>query len=396
MKLHFKFKKPAKSYKFTWFFIALVMLSMIITVTIELIVLLILHSSGEIQMDNIETWGLWPFIIFAVTSVVLGFGASAVVSTIPIRPVTDIVDGLNELSTGNYNARIDLGKHKSLKSIADAFNDLAIELGNTEMLRSDFINNFSHEFKTPIVSISGFAKLLGDDSVSDAQRAEYLKIIVEEAGRLSDLATNVLNLSKVENMSILTEKKRYNVSEQIRNCLLLLEKKWSLKKLELDVEFDDYDVEADEELMKQVWINLFDNAIKFSPDGGKISVAVAGDARFICATITNYGAEIPGDSLEKIFNKFYQGDTSHASRGNGIGLSIVKRIVELHGGKVTAESGDGKTTFAVTLPAPPAIEPTPQPKAESRPRPSKPPISRRKPRIAADEKKTENPSEKTE
>lgn len=220
----FQIQKPAKSYKFTWFFIALVMLSMIITVTIELIVLLILQSSGAIQMDNIETWGLWPFIIFAVTSVVLGFGASAVVSTIPIRPVTDIVDGLNELSSGNYNARIDLGKHKSLKSIADAFNELAVELGNTEMLRSDFINNFSHEFKTPIVSISGFAKLLGDDSVSDAQRAEYLKIIVEEAGRLSDLATNVLNLSKVENMSILTEKKRYNVSEQIRNCLLLLEK----------------------------------------------------------------------------------------------------------------------------------------------------------------------------
>ena len=147
--------------------------------------------------------------------------------------------------------------------------------------------------------------------------------------------------------------------------------------------------------MKQVWINLFDNAIKFSPDGGKISVAVAGDARFVCATITNYGAEIPSKSLDKIFNKFYQGDTSHASRGNGIGLSIVKRIVELHGGKVTAESGDGKTTFAVTLPAPPAIEPTPQPKAESRPRPSKPPISRRKPRIAADEK-NENPNEKTE
>ena len=353
MKLHFKFKKPAKTYKFTWFFIALVMLSMIITVTIELIVLLILQSVGSIKVDDIGTWGLWPFIIFAVTSVILGFGASAIVSIIPIRPVADIIDGLNELSTGNYNARIDLGKHKSLKSVADAFNSLATELGNTEMLRSDFINNFSHEFKTPIVSISGFAKLLADDSLSDERRAEYLKIIEEEAGRLSDLATNVLNLSKVENMSILTENKRYNVSEQIRNCLLLLEKKWSAKNIDLDVEFDDYDVEADEELMKQVWINLLDNAIKFTPDGDKVSVAVAGDARFLCATITNYGAEILPDNLEKIFNKFYQGDTSHASRGNGIGLSIVKRIVDLHGGTVTVNSGDGKTVFAVTLPAPP-------------------------------------------
>lgn len=359
MKLHFKFKKPAKTYKFTWFFIALVMLSIIITVTIELIVLLILQSAGSIKVDDIGTWGLWPFIIFAVTSVILGFGASAIVSIIPIRPVADIIDGLNELSTGNYNARIDLGKHKSLKSVADAFNSLATELGNTEMLRSDFINNFSHEFKTPIVSISGFAKLLADDSLSDERRAEYLKIIEEEAGRLSDLATNVLNLSKVENMSILTEKKRFNASEQIRNCLLLLEKKWSAKNIDLDVEFDDYDIEADEELMKQVWINLFDNAIKFTPDGGKISVSVAGDARFICATITNYGAEIPSESLGKIFNKFYQGDTSHASRGNGIGLSIVKRIVDLHGGTVTVNSGDGKTVFAVTLPAPPESCPLP-------------------------------------
>lgn len=359
MKLHFKFKKPAKTYKFTWFFIALVMLSIIITVTIELIVLLILQSAGSIKVDDIGTWGLWPFIIFAVTSVILGFGASAIVSIIPIRPVADIIDGLNELSTGNYNARIDLGKHKSLKSVADAFNSLATELGNTEMLRSDFINNFSHEFKTPIVSISGFAKLLADDSLSDERRAEYLKIIEEEAGRLSDLATNVLNLSKVENMSILTEKKRFNASEQIRNCLLLLEKKWSAKNIDLDVEFDDYDIEADEELMKQVWINLFDNAIKFTPDGGKISVSVAGDARFICATITNYGAEIPSESLGKIFNKFYQGDTSHAARGNGIGLSIVKRIVDLHGGTVTVNSGDGKTVFAVTLPAPPESCPLP-------------------------------------
>lgn len=359
MKLHFKFKKPAKTYKFTWFFIALVMLSIIITVTIELIVLLVLQSAGSIKVDDIGTWGLWPFIIFAVTSVILGFGASAIVSIIPIRPVADIIDGLNELSTGNYNARIDLGKHKSLKSVADAFNSLATELGNTEMLRSDFINNFSHEFKTPIVSISGFAKLLADDSLSDERRAEYLKIIEEEAGRLSDLATNVLNLSKVENMSILTEKKRFNASEQIRNCLLLLEKKWSAKNIDLDVEFDDYDIEADEELMKQVWINLFDNAIKFTPDGGKISVSVAGDARFICATITNYGAEIPSESLGKIFNKFYQGDTSHASRGNGIGLSIVKRIVDLHGGTVTVNSGDGKTVFAVTLPAPPEVCPLP-------------------------------------
>ena len=359
MKLHFKFKKPAKTYKFTWFFIALVMLSIIITVTIELIVLLILQSAGSIKVDDIGTWGLWPFIIFAVTSVILGFGASAIVSIIPIRPVADIIDGLNELSTGNYNACIDLGKHKSLKSVADAFNSLATELGNTEMLRSDFINNFSHEFKTPIVSISGFAKLLADDSLSDERRAEYLKIIEEEAGRLSDLATNVLNLSKVENMSILTEKKRFNASEQIRNCLLLLEKKWSAKNIDLDVEFDDYDIEADEELMKQVWINLFDNAIKFTPDGGKISVSVAGDARFICATITNYGAEIPSESLGKIFNKFYQGDTSHASRGNGIGLSIVKRIVDLHGGTVTVNSGDGKTVFAVTLPAPPEACPLP-------------------------------------
>lgn len=355
MKLHFKFKKKTKTYKFTWFFIGLVTISMVITVAVELVALIILQQAGALRVDDVYTWGLWPFIIFAVLSVIIGTGASAIVSIIPIRPISDIIEGLNELAEGNYNARINLGNHKSLKGVADGFNALAAELGNTEMLRSDFINNFSHEFKTPIVSISGFAKLLGDETLSSEKRAEYLKIIEEESGRLSALATNVLDLSKVENLSILSEKKRYNMSEQIRNCLLLLEKKWSAKSLDLDVEFDDYDVDADEELMKQVWINLLDNAIKFSSRGGKITVTVAGDARFVCATVTNYGAPIPPESIDKIFNKFYQGDVSHASHGNGIGLSIVKRITELHGGAVSVKSNAEATTFTVTLPAPPKL-----------------------------------------
>lgn len=151
---------------------------------------------------------------------------------------------------------------------------MAEELENTQMLRSDFINNFSHEFKTPIVSIAGFAKLLRRGNLTDAQKEEYLAIIEEESLRLAAMATNVMNLTKVENQTILTDLTTFNLSEQIRACVLLLEEKWSRKELDLDLEFPEYTIRANEELLKQVWINLLDNAIKYSPNYGEIGVRI--------------------------------------------------------------------------------------------------------------------------
>jgi len=160
----------------------------------------------------------------------------------------------------------------------------------------------------------------------------------------------VLNLTKVENQTILTDVTRFNLSEQIRSCILLLETEWDRKELDLQLDFAEHMIHANEELLKQVWINLLDNAVKFAPKGHTVQVAIMEDAEKITVEILNTGSTIPPEKQERIFQKFYQAEESHSAKGNGIGLAIVKRIVQLHGGEVRVSSGDDVTRFAVTLP----------------------------------------------
>ena len=198
----------------------------------------------------------------------------------------------------------------------------------------------------------GFAKLLKRGNLSQEQKEEYISIIEEESIRLSDMATKVLNLTKVENQSILTDVSQYNLSEQIRNCVLLLESKWSKKNVEFDMDFPEIEVKANEEMLKQVWINLIDNAIKFSHANSVIEISITqkeGKKGTVSVCITNVGEEIPENEQKLIFRKFYQSDKSHYSYGNGIGLAIVKKIVDLHGGEIKVESKNSKTSFIVAL-----------------------------------------------
>ena len=238
-----------------------------------------------------------------------------------------------------------------MKELADSFNKMAEELENTEMLRSEFINNFSHEFKTPIVSIAGFAKLLKRGDLTEEQREEYLDIIEEESLRLSRMATNVLNLTRVENQAILTNVTEFNLSEQLRGCVLLLERKWEKKGLSFQLEFGEYMISANEELLREVWINLLDNAIKFSPDGAVIEVEIREYDGTIWVSVANMGSVIPEESIEKIFHKFYQVDESHSLEGSGVGLAIVKRVLTLYQGSISVRSGEGRTVFTAELPA---------------------------------------------
>ena len=297
-----------------------------------------------------------PLIIglMILNSLLLGAFMSFILGKHLMRPVNKIVNGMNRLASGDFRTRIAfpgiIGKHPTVQELTDSFNTMAAELESTEMLRSDFVNNFSHEFKTPIVSIAGFAKLLLRGNLSETEKQEYMEIIEEESLRLSYMATNVLNMTKVENQAILTDVSRYNLSEQLRDCILLLERKWERKRLELDIDFDEYYIQANAELLKQMWINLLDNAIKFTPEGGTVGVSVSEDAQFLSVCIRNTGSTIPPEIRERIFQKFYQGDSSHASEGNGIGLAIVKRVTELHGGTVSVESMKGVTVFKVCLP----------------------------------------------
>jgi len=293
-------------------------------------------------------------VFTTLSSSVIGLIIAAIASKYITRPINHIINQLNRLAAGDFKARIHYKKplsvHSTFAELTDSFNTMAQELENTEILRSDFINNFSHEFKTPIVSIAGFAQLLRESDMSREEQNKYLAIIEEESLRLASMATNVLNMSKVENMTILTDATRYNLSEQLRSSILLLEPKWDNKNIEFNIEFGEHEVYANEELMKQVWINLIDNAIKFSPQGGMIEIVVDNEENGIHISVMNQGEAIPEDKREKIFTKFYQADESHASEGNGIGLALVSKVVDLHGGRVIVSCKDGVTAFTVSLP----------------------------------------------
>lgn len=290
----------------------------------------------------------------SLLSVPVAFLVAVVTVKFPLKPVRTLIDGMDALASGNLKTRVNVGSimrnYPDFVAVCESFNKMAEQLENTEMLRSDFINNFSHEFKTPIVSIAGFAKLLKKGNLPPQQQKEYLDIIEQESLRLSYMATNVLNLTKVENQTILTDVTQFNLSEQIRSCILMLERKWSCKNLELQLEFGEYTIQANEELLKQVWLNLLDNAVKFTPEGHTVRVQITQRPRGLEVAVTNTGSQIPLEHQKKIFNKFYQADESHATQGNGVGLAVVKRIVQLHGGEVWVRSADDITTFTVLLP----------------------------------------------
>ncbi len=293
-------------------------------------------------------------LLMSVISLILGWVLVFFSIRIPLKPIHTLISRMNRLAMGDFKARIEgkgvLANHPAVRDVNDSFNKLACELEQTEMLRGDFINNFSHEFKTPIVSIAGFAKLLKRGNLTEEQRVAYLTSIEEESMRLSYMATNVLNLTKVENQTILTDVTSFNLSEQVRSAVLLLEGKWTEKNIDLQLDFDEYTVEGNEELLKQVWINLVDNAVKFSPRCGAVLLDVCEEGELLRVTVSNTGPEIPPEKIEKIFGKFYQADESHATEGNGIGLAIVKRVVELHGGSIRVQSEGGMNTFPVELP----------------------------------------------
>lgn len=302
--------------------------------------------------ENLSLGTLFSLIVYV--SAVIGLILVFFSSRYSLKPVNQLINQLERLSKGDFSARIKFGNpiavHPAFRDIENSFNKTAEELERTEMLRGDFINNFSHEFKTPIVSIAGFAKMLRVADLSEEEKTEYLEIIEEESLRLSYMATNVLNLTRVENQTILTNVSKYNLSEQIRQDILMLTDMWTQKNLILDVDFAEYTIEANKELLEQAWINLLNNAIKFSDDGGTVSVTISESADDISVAISNGGKTIPEERVDRIFNKFYQADESHSTEGNGIGLAIVKKVVELHNGDISVKSENGKTTFTVILP----------------------------------------------
>lgn len=333
--------------RLTLLFTAVVLMIMLLTMVLIFIGVTVLYRLGALDEHSTKV----PLLLLAIVSVVLGTGIAAIFSRVPLRPVRRLISATDRLAQGDFSARITFRGPNELQRLSESFNHMAEELGSLEMLRSDFVNNFSHEFKTPIVSVRGFAKILKRDDLTKEERDEFLDIIISESDRLAELATNVLNLSKIENQTILADRTRFNVSEQLRRVIALLENRWSKKHIEINFDSGEIFITANEELLSQVWINLIDNAIKFSPENTRIDIRLARDSGFVSVFVSDQGEGMRAETALRVFDKFYQGDSSHATHGNGLGLTLVKKITDLHGGTIRiVRTGTGGTTFEVRLP----------------------------------------------
>ena len=319
---------------------------MIISFAIMFVGRFLLRSIGFIE----DIPRLWQLISLAFLAVVIGAAVAAAFSRIPLKPLRKIAEAADRLAAGDFSARINLKMGGELQELNTSFNNMANELEQSQMLRSDFINNFSHEFKTPVTSIRGFAKMIREHNLSREETDEYLDIIIAESDRLVDLSANVLNLSKVENQTILTNAAEFNLSEHMRRVIVLLENRWEEKNLFINLNCNEVYINGNEEMLRQVWINLIDNAIKFADRGSEITVTILEEQEYAAVRITDRGEIIKPETLGRIFDKFYQGDTSHGVKGNGLGLAVAAKIVDLHKGSISViRSDEEQTAFEVRL-----------------------------------------------
>jgi len=271
------------------------------------------------------------------------------------RPIKKINDAAEKIIQGDFSVRIKpLGNfitNETLNPVIECFNKMAQELGSVETLRSDFISNVSHEMKTPLSVMQNYGTLLQAADLPDEKRIEYAKGITDSSRRMADMMTNILKLNRLENQQIYPEVKEFNLGEQLCECLLQYENLWEKSHIEIDTDIaEDVNVKADSELLSLVWNNLFSNAFKFTPAGGKVFVCMTATEHHATVTVKDTGYGMTPEVGAHIFEKFYQGDTSRATQGNGLGLALVKKVIDIMHGEIKVESKFGEgTSFSVKI-----------------------------------------------
>jgi len=324
---------------------------MFITALIIAVVVFVLYHNGYLQ--NTEGRPLiFPLLGITMLSLLIGTVLSLFVGHRILCPIVKISEASKEVAKGNFNVRIpNKYKLKELRDLSDNFNIMVKELSGIETLRSDFVVNVSHEFKTPISAIEGYATLLSDRNISEQDHKKYVDRIIESSRQLSTLSGNILSLSKLENQEVISDKKIYRLDEQIRQSILFLESEWTAKNIELDINLQKQDYFGNSELMFTVWTNILGNAIKFCDLNGIIEISLTGDSKNIKVEVKDNGIGISEDAIAHVFDKFYQEDSARKAHGNGLGLALVKRIIDLCGGTIKLYSENKKgTTVVVILP----------------------------------------------
>ena len=305
------------------------------------------------SFSNDSLYWIVNFVIILsfIGCIVIGTIITSFVGKTILKPLHEISRATSEVARGNFKVRVRVPDDIEYGMLANNFNKMAVQLSEIETLRGDFISSVSHEFKTPLASIQGFAKLLQDETISEDDRREYTQVIIDETSRLTKLSTNILKLTKLENQKTIGKKSKFLLDEQIRKIIVMLEPEWSRKNIDLDIDLEEITYIGNEELMAQIWQNIINNAIKFTGENGNIGVKLYRSEQCIVVKISDDGPCIPDEKRTKIFEKFYQGDHSRSTDGNGLGLALVQRVVELCNGSVWVENTQPTgVCFTVQLP----------------------------------------------
>ena len=319
-----------------------------------------LHTNIIVIMNTLR-WPNWlqPFfpILYwaAVAAGMTVFTRNKMKSTYE-EPMHRMAEATRKVADGDFSVFVPTVNTPDRPDYLDImildFNRMVEELGSVETMKTDFVSNVSHEMKTQVAVIRNYAELLQRESLGEEERKEYAKTVEEAAVRLSRLITNILKLNKLENQSISPETEVYDLCGQLENCILSFETQWEEKDLELEVDMEDrLTIKADRGLLELVWNNLLSNAVKYTEPGGTVSIRQQVSDGYVSVSVSDTGCGMSREVMEHIFDKFYQGDTSHSGEGNGLGLALVKRVVELMEGDISVTSGEGKgSTFTVNLP----------------------------------------------
>ncbi len=327
----------------------LILWTLLLVFVFVLVVSILAFEAGILFGKNINPFGVFLFTILLLFCLVFCYFYHHITKI--NDAIKDHEEATEQVAKGDFNIEVELTSSEDINSFILNFNKMVHELDNMETLKEDFISNVSHEFKTPLTVIQSYSKALQKPDLDPETRKIYGAVLDQNIKKLSTLTTNILSLSRLENQEIALNKKTFLIDEQIRQSILNLEPQWSKKNIDFKLELPRTEFFGPEELLEQVWQNIIGNAIKFSNENGEIAISLSKTDDDVHISIADNGIGMDETTCAKVFEKFYQGDTSHSSEGNGLGLALVKRIVKICDGLVSVKSELGKgTTFFITLP----------------------------------------------
>ena len=320
-------------------------------VTLEMLVCVLIAYGVDQLLNKVFPWKVPLEVELVTVCLLVGILVTGQLSKFFFNPIKKLRKAMDKVADGDFSVRLEeKSSSKEIMEIYTGFNLMVYELSATEILQSDFVSNVSHEFKTPINAIEGYSTLLQDSDNLDSDQKEYVEKILLNTQRLSSLVGSILLLSKLENQQIPSHQVEYRLDEQIRQSIVALESAWEQKDIEFDVELDRISYLGNEPMMRHVWDNLISNAVKFSPNGGTVKIHLAKKLKRLIFTVEDQGPGLSEEAQKHIFDKFYQADASHKQEGNGLGLALVKRILTIEKGQITAENiPEGGCRFTVTL-----------------------------------------------